>query len=91
METGKTEIDMYTTAYCPYCMMARSLLEAKGVEWNEIDLMEQPSRREEMISRADGRQTVPQIFVNGEGLGGYDEIADLDRQGKLDGLLGLDS
>ena len=53
--------------------------------------MEQPLRREEMISRADGRQTVPQIFVNGEGLGGYDEIADLDRQGKLDGLLGLDS
>lgn len=89
METGKTEIDMYTTTYCPYCMMAKSLLTAKGVAWNEIDLMEQPSRREEMISRADGRQTVPQIFINGEGLGGYDEIVALDRQGKLDSLLGL--
>ena len=89
MESGKTEVVIYTTPYCPYCMMAKSLLQSKGMEWKEIDLMAEPGRREEMIARAEGRHTVPQIFVNGSGLGGYDEVAALDRQGKLDEILGL--
>lgn len=89
MEGDTTEVEIYTTPYCPYCMMAKSLLKSKGVEWREIDLMEEPGRRDEMISRSEGRQTVPQIFVNGSGLGGYDEISALDREGRLDEILGL--
>ena len=83
------EIVIYTTAFCPYCFGAKHLLASKGVEWEEIDLLEQPHRRQEMLERADGRHTVPQIFVNGQGVGGFDEIAALDRRGKLDDLLGL--
>ena len=89
MESEKTEVVIYTTPYCPYCMMAKSLLQSKGMAWEEVDLMAEPGRREEMIARAKGRHTVPQIFVNGSGLGGYDEVAALDRQGKLDEILGL--
>ena len=89
MASDKTEIEIYTTPFCPYCMMAKSLLQSKGVEWEEIDLMSDPARREEMMTRAEGRHTVPQIFVNGSGLGGYDEISHLDRQGKLNEILGL--
>ena len=84
-----TDIVMYTSAFCPYCQMAKSLLAAKGVNWEEIDLMEQPGRRGEMLAKAEGRHTVPQIFVNGKGLGGYDEIADLEQAGELDGILGI--
>lgn len=89
MASETTEIEIYTTPFCPYCTMAKSLLQSKGVEWKEIDLMSEPARREEMLTRADGRYTVPQIFVNGSGLGGFDEISALDRQGKLDEILGL--
>lgn len=84
------DIVMYTTTYCPFCFRAKDLLASKGVEWEEIDLDQRPDRRFEMMERSQGRHTVPQIFVDGAGLGGYDEIAALDRQGKLDGLLGLD-
>lgn len=89
MASERTEIEIYTTPFCPYCTMAKSLLQSKGVEWKEIDLMTEPARRDEMLTRADGRSTVPQIFVNGSGLGGFDEISALDRQGKLDEILGL--
>lgn len=89
MASERTEIEIYTTPFCPYCTMAKSLLQSKGVEWKEIDLMSEPARRDEMLTRADGRSTVPQIFVNGSGLGGFDEISALDRQGKLDEILGL--
>lgn len=84
-----TGIVIYTTAFCPYCQMAKSLLAAKGVDWEEIDLMVQPGRRGEMLEKAEGRHTVPQIFVNGKGLGGYDEIAALEQAGELDGILGI--
>ncbi len=84
------EIEIFTNTFCPFCFRAKELLASKGLEWKEIDLYEQPERRGEMLERAGGRQTVPQVFVNGEGLGGYDDIAALDRAGKLDGLLGLD-
>jgi len=65
-----TEIVMYTKTVCPYCDRAKALLKDKGVAWEEINLDEHPERREEMIRLSDGRRTVPQIFVNGRGLGG---------------------
>ncbi|MBI3993564.1 MAG: glutaredoxin 3, partial [Candidatus Lambdaproteobacteria bacterium] len=83
------EITMYTTTFCPFCVRAKALLSSKGVAWNEINLDEQPELREDMIKRADGRRTVPQIFVNGTGLGGFDDIAALDRDGRLDDILDL--
>ena len=83
-------VTMYTTTVCAFCLRAKSLLGQKGVEWEEINLDEHPERREEMIQKADGRRTVPQIFVNGRGLGGYDEICALDKEGKLDSILEMD-
>jgi glutaredoxin 3 len=81
-------VEMYTTTFCPYCARARSLFESKGVEWEEIDLYAQSERREEMVQRANGRTTVPQIFIDGEHVGGSDDLAALDRAGKLDAKLG---
>ena len=82
-------VEMYSTMFCPYCARARSLLESKGVAWEEIDLYEHPDRREEMVQRAKGRTSVPQIFIDGEHIGGSDELAALDRAGRLDAKLGL--
>ena len=84
-----TEIVMYTKTVCSYCDRAKALLESKGMTWKEINVDEQPEQRDEMIRRSDGRRTVPQIFVNGQGLGGSDDIHALDRAGKLDPILGL--
>ena len=78
---------MYTTAVCPFCLMAERLLKAKGIEAIEkirVDL--EPDRRQEMMSRT-GRRTVPQIYVGERHIGGYDDLAALDRAGKLDPLL----
>jgi glutaredoxin 3 len=83
------EIDIYTTMWCPYCARAKSLLEKKGVAYNEISLDEEPRRRDEMIKRANGGRTVPQIFINGEHIGGCDEMMALERAGKLDPKLGI--
>jgi glutaredoxin 3 len=83
------KVEMYTTAWCPYCAMARALLERKGVEYAEFDIAEEPRRRDEMIRRAGGRTTVPQIFINGEHVGGCDDMVALDRAGKLDPKLGI--
>jgi glutaredoxin 3 len=83
------EVEMYSTAWCPYCARARALLERKGVDYTEIDIEEQPARRGEMIRRAGGRTSVPQIFIDGEHIGGSDEMAALDRAGKLDAKLGI--
>ncbi|HXO91914.1 MAG TPA: glutaredoxin 3 [Stellaceae bacterium] len=82
------EVELYTTMFCPYCVRARALLERKGVAFTEIDIIEEPARRAEMIRRADGRTSVPQIFINGEHIGGSDELAALDRAGALDAKLG---
>jgi len=84
-----TEIVMYTKTVCPYCDRAKALLKSKGVTWKEINLDEHPEKRDEMIRISEGRRTVPQVFVNGQALGGSDDIHALDRQGKLDGILGL--
>ncbi|CAO3414593.1 glutaredoxin 3 [Azospirillum doebereinerae] len=83
------EIVIYTTPYCPYCARAKSLLDRKGVSYEEIDLTVHPGRRAEMVQRAEGRTTVPQIFVDGTPYGGSDDIHALDRVGKLDPILGL--
>ena len=82
------EIELYTTMFCPYCARARSLLQKKGVNFTDIDVMIDDDKREEMIARAGGRRTVPQIFIDGRHIGGSDELVALDREGKLDPLLG---
>jgi len=79
-------VEMYTTQTCPSCIRAKRLLASKGVEVQEIDVSWD---RSAMVERADGRMTVPQIFIDDEGIGGFDDLAALDRQGKLNALLGL--
>ncbi|MEC4744994.1 glutaredoxin 3 [Cocleimonas sp. KMM 6896] len=80
---------MYATRFCPYCMRARSLLKKKGVEYTEISVGRDRDLWDEMEQRS-GRNTVPQIFINDESVGGYDDIAALDRQGELDQKLGIE-
>jgi glutaredoxin 3 len=81
------DIDIYTTPFCPYCSHAKKLLSNKGVEFTEIDLMRDPGRRQEMLDRANGGYTVPQIFIDQQHIGGCDELYALDQQGGLDPLL----
>lgn len=81
------EVTIYTTPICPYCVRAKSLLKKKGVDYREIDVSGDAAVREEMISLAGGRYTVPQIFINGQHVGGSDDLHDLDRAGKLDPML----
>jgi glutaredoxin 3 len=80
------KVEIYTTPWCPYCHAAKALLEHKGATYEEVDAMD-PEVRAAMIERAHGRRTVPQIFVGGTHVGGYDDMADLDRHGDLDPLL----
>lgn len=81
---------MYTTAVCPYCQMAERLLRAKGVEVEKVRIDLEPQRRMEMMEKT-GRRTVPQIYVGETHVGGYDDLAALDRAGKLDPLLNSDA
>ena len=83
------EIEIYTTTVCPYCVRAKALLTRKGQTYQEINLNQNPDRRDEMLQRAGGKMTVPQIFINGTHVGGCDELYALDKQGGLDPLLGL--
>jgi len=83
------EIEIYTTMLCPYCHRAKSLLDSKGVRYKEIDVSYDPDGRKAMTERAGGRTTVPQIFIDGRPIGGSDELAALDDEGKLDCLLGV--
>ncbi|HUL89899.1 MAG TPA: glutaredoxin 3 [Pseudolabrys sp.] len=80
-------VEIYTTRYCPYCNAAKALLKRKGVNYNEVDVSRDWKRRDEMIQRANGRMTVPQIFVGTVHVGGSDELHALERAGKLDPLL----
>jgi len=80
-------IEIYTTRYCSYCFAAKALLQRKGVPYTEVDVTGDPQRREQMIERANGRMTVPQIFIGANHIGGSDELYALDRAGKLDPLL----
>ena len=81
-------IEIYTTRYCPYCHAAKGLLSRKGAEFTEIDVSGDAKRRSEMVTRANGRMTVPQIFIGSTHVGGYDDLSALDQAGKLDPLLG---
>jgi glutaredoxin 3 len=81
------KIEIYTTRYCPYCNTAKALLQRKAVAYEEINLSQDFGRRDEMIERANGRMTVPQIFINGFHVGGSDDLHALERAGKLDPLL----
>ena len=80
------KIEMYTTPFCGYCARAKSLLENKGAAYVEMDVMMDEKKRAEMRERAK-RATVPQIFINGEYIGGSDELVALEQTGKLDALL----
>ncbi|MGO8867198.1 MAG: glutaredoxin 3 [Alphaproteobacteria bacterium] len=85
--TAVPDVVIYTTMWCPYCHRAKSLLEKKGVQFEEIDVTYDPDKRAEMSARAGGRETVPQIFIRGEPIGGSDELVALEAEGKLDQLL----
>lgn len=78
---------MYSTAFCGFCQRARGLLERKGIDIQEIKVDEDAGEREKMLKRSGGRRTVPQIFIGERHVGGYDELAALDRAGELDKLL----
>jgi glutaredoxin 3 len=82
-----SEIVMYSTAWCGYCQRARNLLERKGAAFQEIKVDEDPRQREVMLQKSGGRRTVPQIFIADRHVGGYDDLAALDRAGELDKLL----
>jgi glutaredoxin 3 len=81
------KVEIYTTPICPYCIRAKRLLDKKGVAYEEIDLWANSGRRPEMLKRAAGRTTVPQIFIDGRGIGGSDELHALEAAGRLDGML----
>ena len=82
-------VEIYTRAFCGYCARATSLLREKGVEFEEYDLTMGGPKRAEMIDRSGGRATFPQIFIDNSHIGGSDDLMELERSGKLDGLLGL--
>ncbi len=81
------KVEIYTTPFCPYCDRARALLTRKGVSFEEVDAPHGSAARHSAIERSGGRTTVPQIFIGGRAIGGSDELAALDRAGKLDALL----
>ena len=80
-------VEIYTSPLCGFCYQAKTLLNRKGIDFDEIDVTAHPDRRQEMITRANGRQTVPQIFINDAHIGGCDDLFGLDTEGKLDQLL----
>ncbi len=81
-------VEIYSSRLCGYCLAAKQLLAAKGVSFEEIDLSRVPARRTEMMQRSGGRKTVPQVFVDGTHVGGFDDLVGLDADGRLDALLG---
>lgn len=80
-------VEIYTKAFCPYCTRAKALLDRKGVAYDEHDITMGGPRRREMIVRADGALTVPQVFVGDAHVGGSDDLVDADRSGELDRML----
>ena len=82
------KVEIYSSVFCPFCVRAKNLLALKDVEYIEIDVDTDPTRREEMIARAHGQYTVPQIFIDDKHVGGSDDLALLDRDGRLDAMLG---
>jgi glutaredoxin 3 len=86
---SSVRVEMYRTRYCPYCTMAARVLDQRGVPFTEIDVSGDYERRR-WLAQATGRRTVPQIFIDGRSIGGYEELAALARRGELERLLGMD-
>ena len=82
-----TSVEIYTSPLCGFCHAAKRLLTSKGVSFSEIDVSGDPSLRQAMMARANGRTSVPQIFIGGAHVGGCDDLFSLERAGKLDGML----
>ncbi|MEO9683442.1 MAG: glutaredoxin 3 [Tateyamaria sp.] len=80
-------IEIYTSPLCGFCHAAKRLLKAKGAKFSEVNVLAQPGRKAEMIKRANGGRTVPQIFIGDKHVGGCDELHELERAGKLDKML----
>jgi len=85
------ELEIYTTMFCPYCHRAKRLLDSKGLAYREIDVTSDPDLRAEMRARAKGRHSVPQIFIDGVGIGGSEELLALEESGRLDELVGREA
>lgn len=81
-------VEVYSTNYCPYCVRAKQLLDAKDVDYTEIDVTGDDEARMALVEKSGGRKTVPQIFINGQSIGGYDDLRALEESGQLDSLLG---
>jgi glutaredoxin 3 len=81
------KIEIYSTNTCPYCVRAKALLDAKDLDYQEINVTGDDDAREALVKKAEGRRTVPQIFINGRGIGGYDDLRALEESGELDQLL----
>jgi glutaredoxin 3 len=81
------KVEVYSTTYCPYCVRAKQLLDAKDVDYTEIDVTGDDAARVALVEKSGGRRTVPQIFINGQSIGGYDDLKALEESGKLDGML----
>ncbi len=88
MANATPQIEIYTSPTCGYCHAAKRILAQKGVSYTEINVLAQPDQRAVMQRRANGGRTVPQIFIGGAHVGGYDEMAALDKRGGLDPMLG---
>jgi glutaredoxin 3 len=86
-ELTMARVEIYTKFGCPYCARAKRLLEEKGVDYEEYEINSVPGKRDEMLGRANGRTTVPQIFIGGRHVGGSDDLAELERGGRLDPML----
>ena len=86
---SQPKVEIYTKRFCGYCFRAKRLLDSKGVDYTEYDITMDGPKREEMMQRKPDARTVPQIFIDGQAIGGSDELAALDREGRLDALLGL--
>jgi glutaredoxin 3 len=84
-------IEVYSSATCPYCVLAKQLLERKNLSFEEIRVDLCPEKKEEMLSRANGQRTVPQIFINGQHIGGYTDLAALERAGTLENYFNRNS
>lgn len=82
-----TKIEIYSGSFCPYCIRAKSLLKQRGLSFTEYNVQAEPDRRMEMLERAGGARTIPQIFINDRHVGGCDELYALDRKGELDAWL----
>ncbi len=88
--TNMSKITMYTTAICPYCVAAKNLLKARGLSWDEVRVDNDAARREEMVALS-GRRSVPQIFLDQQHIGGYEDLVEFDRNGGFAKLLAGDA